>query len=160
MYTSTGKCGRHWFPGVTHPLWLLQSLCLLICIEPWSQRGGVWRRQASHLGPSAPESLILCTVFSCGSLWSPSIPGRSSFVDGWVFRVSCSFIDYQPSRQHRDLYKENVIKVWKVSWVGQLTWFKDKQIPDRQTHTHATQEFNFGILEVHCEAMRIQNCVE
>lgn len=63
------------------------------------------------------------------------------------------FIDDQHGRQYIDLYKENVIKVWKVSQVGQLTWFKDRQ-------THTPHEFNFGILEVHCKAMGIPNCIE
>ena len=53
MCTSPAVSRRHYFFGVIHPLWFLQSFHIFIT-EPWALTGGLWW--------NAPKSLTSCTL--------------------------------------------------------------------------------------------------
>lgn len=60
--------------------WLLQSFCLVFCIDS-SSTEGIGFMKASYVGLRRPKSLALWILSSCGSLYeSPSTAESSSDV--------------------------------------------------------------------------------
>lgn len=158
------QCGRHWFLGAIHRLWIRQSLCLLFHIDSWSLRGGVWWRHPIKDWLSACFPLVGLCVYSYLQGRAPKMGSIYCwgllFVSFWYFfvllgfflfllLVFCFFFSREGNRWEREGKREkkgeNEVG-WRVkcggSWSGLKREKHDQNICMKWQHTISIWSFD------------------
>lgn len=106
---------RHCFLGIIHHLWLLQSLHLLFCIDPWALDGGFWWRHdkwSYHVFKSLEDQHPRMSGWGAGARWSFRLRNKENQGQHpGSFQVKGSR-NYQ-QHTHEELIKtKSEIKLW------------------------------------------------